>query len=53
MRIHRLGEEVVLNSKSEYNRCTISRLTLGEDNKVKDKMKASQAEKEDGDAETE
>ena len=53
VRIHRLGEEVVLNSKSEYNRCKISRLTLGEDNMVKDKMKASQAEKEDGDAETE
>ena len=30
-KIGRLGEEVVLNSKSEYNRCKIGRLTLGDE----------------------
>ena len=35
--IQRMGEEVVLNSKGEYNRCTIGRLTLGEEDKS-DKM---------------
>ena len=33
VRIQRLGEDVVLNSRGEYNRCCIGRLTLGEDNK--------------------
>ena len=33
VRIQRWGEDVVLNSKGEYNRCKISRLTLGEENK--------------------
>ena len=30
VRIGRLGEGVVLNSKSEFNRCKLGRLTLGE-----------------------
>ena len=37
--IQRWGEDVVLNSKGEYNRCTIGRLTLGEeDNTTKDNL---------------
>ena len=35
VRIQRLGEDVVLNSRGEYNRCSIGRLTLGEDNNQK------------------
>ena len=31
VRIARWGEEVVLNSKSEFNRCQLGRLTLGEE----------------------
>ena len=38
VRIQRLGEDVVLNSRGEYNRCTIGRLTLNEDNKKKDNV---------------
>ena len=36
VRLQRLGEDVVLNSHGEYNRCTIGRLTLSENNKKKD-----------------
>ena len=35
VRIQRYGEDIVLNSKGEYNRCKIGRLTLGEDWKDK------------------
>ena len=31
VRIQRWGERVVLNSKSEYKRCKIGRLTIGEE----------------------
>ena len=34
VRIRRWGEGVVLNSKSEYNRCQLGRLTLGEEKSV-------------------
>ena len=30
VRIQRWGEDIVLNSRSEYNRCKIGRLTIGE-----------------------
>ena len=38
VRIQRLGEDVVLNSCGEYDRCTIGRLTLNKNNKKKDNM---------------
>ena len=38
VRIERWGEQVVLNSKAEYNRCKISRLTLGEEEQSRDKV---------------
>ena len=38
-RIQRLGEEIVLNSKAEYNRCKIGRLTIGEDVDDENKFK--------------
>ena len=31
--IQRWGEDIVLNSKAEFNRCTISRLTIGEEDR--------------------
>ena len=30
VRIERMGEDILLNSKGEYNRCTLGRLTIGE-----------------------
>ena len=33
VRMKRWGEDVVLNSKSEFNRCILGRLTLGEEEK--------------------
>ena len=33
VRMKRWGEEVVLNSKSEFNRCILGRLTIGEEEK--------------------
>ena len=35
--IQKWGEETILNSRSEFNRCQISRLTLGEDKYKEDK----------------
>ena len=48
VRIQRWGEDVVLNSRSEYNRCKIGRLTLEteEEKSRKDKEKFSQEEEE-------
>ena len=48
--IQRWGKDVVLNSKAEYNRCKISRLTLGEDgaeNKELEKEKEEQEQSGD------
>ena len=33
VRIYKWGEDIILNSKAEFNRCRIGRLTIGEDNK--------------------
>ena len=38
VRIGRLGEGILLNSKSEYSRCRIARLELGEENKTQEVM---------------
>ena len=44
--LRRLGEDIVLNSKGEYNRCTIGRLTISED-------KAKEVKEPEKDKETE
>ena len=47
VRIQRWGEDVVLNSKGEYNRCKIGRLTLGDDHK--DGHQLPRVDEEEGD----
>ena len=47
VRFEKLGEDVLLNSKSEFNRSKISRLTLGEDlEKNKKRQSHRRAKKE-------
>ena len=52
-RIQRWGEEIVLNSKAEYNRCKIGRLTIGEgiDKENKFKQIAEQSGQDEEEAE--
>ena len=38
VRIQRWGEDIVLNSKGEYNRCKIGRLTLGDEYKCNQRI---------------
>ena len=47
VRIAEWGEEVVLNSKSEFNRCQLGRLTLGEEQKVPSSVVEEEKRKED------
>ena len=47
------GEDIILNSKAEFNRCRIGRLTIGEDNKKGeeiDNMVESEQTEKDGDS---
>ena len=47
VRIGRLGEGTVLNSKSEYNRCMIARLTLEEENTPTEKEMEGKSQMEE------
>ena len=47
VRIERVGEERLLNSKAEYNRCKVSRLTLGEEDKPKKSLENGEQGEED------
>ena len=47
IRIERLGEEVVLNSKSEFNRSKISRLTLGEESEKDKEMRVEKGKEKE------
>ena len=47
VRIAEWGEEVVLNSKSEFNRCQLGRLTTGDEKKVPSRMVEDEKEKEE------
>ena len=47
VRIQRWGEDIVLNSRGEYNRCRIGRLTLGDE--LKDSHQPTMVEEEEGD----
>ena len=51
--IQRLGEEVVLNSKGEYNRCTVGRLTLNTEDRDnnKDGQRTKKEEEETNESE--
>ena len=43
-----MGEDVVLNSKGEYNRCTIGRLTLGDEDSTTKDNRLEKDEEEEG-----
>ena len=52
VRIERWGEDLVLNSKTEFNRCRISRLTIGEEVRRDGRAKIAREEEQGEDDQT-